>query len=161
MGIFGDLDVSDIPDNPFYIAPNTYWCVCTGADRYERDGQESLVIKWAIDEPDSEYHGNNISRWFSMPDLEGRSWADLDSDEKKALKFLKFMLRRGFDLSEEEIDSVSNDDLVGKEMYVTTVVTPDKENPEKEYVNVRDVVCKRLFDEQRGNTERVSATLGL
>jgi len=153
FSLFGDMDVSNISDDPWEVAPNTYWSTCTEALVKEstKDGETKtqLIIKWMIDEPESEYHGNTLTEWYSL--FPGRAWETLDANEKKALKFLKRRLRRGFDLSEEEINRLRPSQLVGGEAFVTVVVRDGTgANAGKQFTNVQDAVSKRLWEEEKG-----------
>lgn len=151
FSLFGDMDVANISDDPWEVAPNTYWCTCTEALVKEstKDGEvkHQLIIKWMIDEQESEYHGNTLTEWYTL--FPGRAWDDLDANEKKALKFLKRRLRRGFDLSEEEINKLRPSQLVGEDAYVTVVVRDGQgANAGKQFTNVQDAVNKRLWEEE-------------
>jgi hypothetical protein len=163
MSIFGNLDVTEFDDNPFYTKPDTYWAFCTECVQKENeDGQVQLVLTWTIDEPDNEYHGNNVQEYYGLwPEKE---WKDYSPDEKKATKFLKRRLRRAFDLSESEMQTVEYSELVGKGAFITLKESKGKEgtkNAGKTFVNVFDALSKRLYEEEKGATEGVSNSLGL
>jgi hypothetical protein len=161
MSIFGNIagSLSDIPDDPFYIKPDTYWAFCTEAvEKETKDGGTQLVITWTIDEPDNDYHHTTKQEYFNLyPQHE--SWADYSPDEKKATIWLKRRMRRGFDLSETEMATLVPSELIGKAAYITFRETSGKEgtaNEGKKFVNIFDAVSKRLFDEEKG--EDSSAT---
>lgn len=165
--LFGDMDIANISDDPFEVAPNTYWCICTESfiKESEKDGETvtNLVIKWQIDEPDNEYHGNTLTEWYKL--FPGRKFEDLDPNEKKAMKFLKRRLRRGFDLSEEEMNKLRPSQLIGEGAFVTVVVTEGKgANEGKTFTNVRDALCTRLYEEENGeksNTAQLTKSLNI
>lgn len=165
FSLFGDMDVSNISDDPWEVAPNTYWCTCTESliKTSTKDGVEKtqLLIKWMVDEPESDYHGSSITEWYNL--FPGRNWDDLDANEKKALKFLKRRLRRGFDLSEEEIARLRPSQLIGGEAFVTVVVRDGTgANAGKSFTNVNDAVCKRLWEEENeGKAASDSSTFGI
>lgn len=154
--LFGDMDVANISDDPFEVAPNTYWCICTDAfvkvkDEPDDNGDDvvNLVIKWQIDEADNEYHGNTMTEWYRL--FPGKKLDDLDPAQKKAMKFLKRRLRRGFDLNEEEMNKLKPSELIGCGAFVTVVVTDGKgANAGKTFTNVRDALCTRLYEEENG-----------
>lgn len=150
MSIFGDMDVDDIPEDPFYVAPNTYWCVCTEAkftDFDKDDGQMFLQIVWTIDEPDNDYHTKNLQKTYKV--FPGKKKSDLAPKEIQGLSYLKRDLRRGFDLSESEMQTVNPSELVGSGAFVTSIVNEGKgDNAGKKFVNINDTVCKRIFDEE-------------
>jgi hypothetical protein len=155
MSIFGDMDVDDIPEDPYYVAPSTYWAVCTEAKytRFEGNDNTFLQIVWTIDEPDNEYHTKNLQETYKV--FPGKSKSDLTPKEIQGLSYLKRRLRRGFDLSESEIQEVVPSELVGTGAYVTSKINPDRNDSTKKYVNVSDAVCKRLFEEEDSDSSNV------
>lgn len=165
--LFGDMDIANISDDPFEVAPNTYWCICTESYVKEstKDGDTvvNLIIKWQIDEPDNEYHGNTLTEFYKL--FPGQRYEDLDANEKKAMKFLKRRLRRGFDLSEEEMNKLRPSSLIGEGAFVTVVVTDGKgQHTGKTFTNVRDALCKRLYEEENGEQSSgaaLSKSLGI
>ena len=36
MGLFGDRDAEEISDNPFYVAPDTYFCILVETNRVQK-----------------------------------------------------------------------------------------------------------------------------
>lgn len=140
MGLFGDLDASEVADNPFYVAPDTYFCTLVEANRVsKKDGSgEGLAFKWVIDEDDSEYNGNNIQDWKNIwPDV---SSADVTPDIRKDNARLKQRLIE-MGIPESEMgDLLDNlDDLIGLQAYVTVIESVDKNDPNKKYTNVKNV----------------------
>jgi hypothetical protein len=165
MSIFGNLDTTQVDDNPFYVKPATYWAVCTDAVvKQSEDGATQLVINWSIDEPDNEYHGKNQQEYYGLFPERGGIWENYTPDEKTATKWLKRRLRRGFDLSESEVDSVDCSMLIGKGAYLTLKESKGKEgtkNAGKTFVNIADALSKRLYEEEKGASDGVASTLGL
>lgn len=163
MSIFGNLDTSTIDDNPFYTKPDTYWAFCTDAvEKTNEDGQVQLVLTWTIDEPDNEYHHNNVQEYYGL--WKDKDWEDYTADEKKQTKFLMRRMRRGFDLSESELQNVEYSELIGKGAYITLKETKGKEgtkNAGKSFINVFDAVSKRLYDEEKGTSDSVTSSFGL
>ncbi len=160
MSIFGDLDVSEVNDDPFYTAPATYWANVVDASYKENEttGVTSLVIKWKIDEPGNEYNGNGVQEQFMLP-LPGLALKDQPEKHQKSLKFLKQRLRKAFDLSEEQIASITPEELVGEGAYITTRVTEGTgDNEGRQFTNIQNAVCRRLYDE---NADKTSGSLGL
>jgi hypothetical protein len=156
MSIFGDMDVDDIPEDPYYVAPSTYWCLCTEAKFTQFEGNDDtfLSITWTIDEPDNDYHTKNLQELFKV--YPGKSKSDLTPKEIQGLSYLKRRLRRGFDLSESEIASVEPSELVSSGAYVTSVVNEGKnDNAGKKFINVKDAVSKRIFDEEASESSNV------
>lgn len=140
MGLFGEVDATEVSDNPFYVAPDTYFCTLSEVSRVEKkDGSgEGLAFKWVITDDDSEYNGNNLQDWKNIhPDV---SEADLTPDIRKDNARLKGRLLE-MGISEEQMNDLLDnlDDLVGLEAYVTVVETPDKNDPSKKYTNIKSV----------------------
>jgi hypothetical protein len=148
-GLFGNLDMDEVSDDPFGVAPSTYRAVVVDAKVVEKDGQYTLNWRWKIDEPGNEYHNMPVNERFGLwPEKE---WADYTPDEKRTTKFLKLRLRTAFDLTKEEIDKLSPDQLIGKVAYITTKINPStKEGDDRKFTNVQNAVSERLFHEQGG-----------
>lgn len=166
MSVFGDLDIGDIPDDPFYTPPNTYHCVCTKAEEWTKEGEDipQIVITWSVDDPSSDYHNHTFQQYFKLFLYHAKTaeeakemYQALDGNEKKAVIGLKKTLRRGFDLSETEARAFSDPTtLIGSEAKVTVKEsTKDK----KTYTNVRDVVSKRLWEEEHSEPDEATASL--
>jgi hypothetical protein len=168
MSIFGNLDaqqLNEINDDPFFVKPDTYWAICTECvQKTSEDGSSTqCVITWTIDEPDNEYHKKNIQEYFSVYP-EYSDWNQYSPDEKTRTKFFLRRLRRAFDLSESEINSVEYSELVGKGAYITLVQREGKEgtkNAGKKFVNVNEALSKRLYEEENESTNAAAASVGL
>lgn len=141
MGLFGEIDAADVPENPFWVAPDTYECVLSEAtivDKKDGSGQ-GLSFKWVIENEDSEFNGQNISDWKNI-------YPDLTSDEmtqkiKADLSRLRQRLTEMGLTTEEmnDLDASTLDELVGMKAYVTVKETADKNDPDKVYTNVTKV----------------------
>lgn len=143
MGLFGDLDASDVSADPFYVAPDKYRCVLTEAKKVEKkDGSGwGLSFKWVIDDEESDYYQNSLSDWKDIfPDL---TPDDVTTEIKRKMSFLKSRLYE-MGLSDEEMETLLDDDnldeLVGMVAYVEVVETTDKNDPDKKYSNIRKVI---------------------
>lgn len=137
MGLFGDIDAHEIPEDPFHVDDGTYLCVLTEIKAVKRnsDGQDGLAFKWTITEEDSEFEGNTLNDWKNFyPEL---TEEDLTSDIKKDLSRLKQRLTQ-IGVPEEDMDKFieSFSDYVGTEAYVTVRNTVDNKDPSKKYRNV-------------------------
>lgn len=167
MSIFGNLDpnkMEEIPDDPFWIKPDTYWAICTDCvQKTSEDGSVQCVITWQIDEPDNEFHGSKKEEYYPLyPQY--TDWDQYSPDEKKATKWFFRRLRRGFDLSEREVLTVNFSELIGKGAYITLVERMGKEgtkNANKKFVNIQDALCKRVFDEERESAASTATSSGL
>lgn len=167
MSIFGNLtpeDLAEIPDDPFYIKPDTYWAICIEAvQKVTEAGDTQCVITWQIDEPDNEFHGKKKQEYFALYPHR-QSWADYTPDEKQATVWFRRRLRRGFDLSESELATVNFSDLIGKGAYITLVERMGKEgtdNANKKFINIFEAVSKRLYDEEKETSNSAAASVGL
>lgn len=160
MSIFGDMDTTEIGDDPFFTAAGTYKAVCSDASIQTKEEKgTSLVIDWTIDEPDSDFNGNNVREYFAL--FPGQAYASLDANEKKRLMFLKKRLRDGFDLSEEEMAAVNPSDLIGSEAYLTLVVNEGKgDKIGQKFTNVRNALSQRRYVEVN-ESSAASSSLGI
>lgn len=139
-GLFGELDASEVPDNPFYVAPDTYFCVLAEANKVEKkDGSGfGLAFKWVIEEEDSEYNKNNIQDWKNI-------YPDITADEvtpdirKDNARLKQRLIEMGVPESEMSGLLDNLEDLVGLHAYVTVTETTDKNDPTKSYTNVKSV----------------------
>lgn len=139
-GLFGELDASEVPDNPFYVAPDTYFCVLAEANKVEKkDGSGfGLAFKWVIEEEDSEYNKNNIQDWKNI-------YPDITADEvtpdirKDNARLKQRLIEMGVPESEMSGLLDNLEDLVGLQAYVTVTETTDKNDPTKSYTNVKSV----------------------
>lgn len=139
--LFGDVDASEVPDDPFYVAPDTYDCILTEANLVaKKDGSgHGLAFKWVIEDEDSEYNGNQIQDWKNV-------YPDITSDEvtpdiRKDMSRLKGRLFE-MGVAEEDMGSLLDnlDDLVGTRAFVTvTESRVVKDGEEKVYSNVKSV----------------------
>ncbi len=140
--LFGGQDASEIPDDPFYVAPDTYQCILSEASIVDtQTGGKGLSLKWVIEDEDSDFVGNNISDWHNIYWDEYLS--DHDVSEANVRRSRSNMKKRLLDLgvSEEDMETIHEnlDDLVGITAYITTVETKDKNDPDKTWVNIRKV----------------------
>lgn len=142
MSLFGDLDASEVSDDPFYVAPDTYLCILSEAAIVDtKTGGKGLSLKWVIEDEDSDYVGNNISDWHNIYSAEDEQSGEIPiaNIKRSRANMKKRLIDLG--LSEDEMNTIHEnlDDLVGITAYVTTVETPDKNDPDKKWVNIRKV----------------------
>lgn len=143
MGLFGNLDAADIPDNPFYVAPGTYPAVLTEAKiQAKKDGSGSgLSFKWIIEDEDSEYNGQNISDWQNLPP-EDLTQDGMTPAIRGALSRLKQRLTQ-MGLTDQEQDDLLEpgnlDQLIGMKADVTVTESADKNDPAKIYTNISKI----------------------
>lgn len=155
MSIWGDMDVDDIPDDPFHIPANTYRCICTEAYTKIKDDQEALIIKWTIQEPDSDYHEDSLTEFFP---LFKKPIDELTGKERKRTAFMAKRLREAFDLTKEELKEWKPSNGIGMYAYLTVVNNSDKNDETKTYNNVSNALCQRLYDEktEQGASQDIS-----
>jgi hypothetical protein len=137
MGLFGEVDASEIPEDPFHVDNGTYLSTLTEIKAVTRtsDGQHGLAFKWTVTEEDSEFEGNTLNDWKNYyPDL---TEADLTPEIKKDLSRLKQRLTQ-LGVPEAEMDSFVEDseDYIGREAYVTVKNTTDTKDPSRKYRNI-------------------------
>lgn len=142
MGLFGEVDANDIPDNPFYVAPGVYPAVLTEIKAVEPKndgGKHGIAFKWVIDDEDSEYNGQNVQDWKTYyPDL---SPDDLTPQVKRDLANLRQVLNSLGLTPDEQNEFLENmDEYVGTNAVITVKETPDKNDPDKKYTNVVKIV---------------------
>ena len=138
--LFGDIDVNEIPEDPFHVDDGTYLSVLTEVKAVQRnsDGQHGLAFKFSITEEDSEFEGNTLNAWKNFyPDL---TEDDFTPEVKKDLSRLKgFLLSLG--VPEEDLNEFAEntDQYIGTEYYVTVKNTVDSKDPSKKYRNITSV----------------------
>lgn len=160
--IWGDLDADEIPDDPNYVAPNTYLATVTEA-KYVTDKETgervALTWRWTIQEPDSKYDGYPVNEYKQLPrksvmQAEGRDKPN--AAELRQMAFLKQQLMRAFDFTEEEIKRVRPQDLLGKTAYITTKEGSSSDPSDlRKFVNVSWAISPEKYAEQqadRGNS---------
>lgn len=139
--LFGEMDASEVPDDPFYVAPDTYYCKLAEVKRVqiknpkENGPEEGLSFKWVIEEDDSPYNGLNVQDWKAIyPNV---SKDDITAEIRKDNARLKGRLLE-MGVPESEMGGLlSNlEDLVGIEAYVTVVEQPDKHDENKKHTNI-------------------------
>lgn len=150
LSIFGDLDVSNMNDDPFYVAPDTYKVMCTEAVwRETKDGGRALSINYQITQPGNDFDGKRLQDFFPMPQMNGRTkLEELDSDERDQIARMRRRIRTGWDVPEEELNTVKVSTLVNTSLYLTVKENADKEDPTKKYTNIVKSESERAFSER-------------
>jgi hypothetical protein len=150
LGLFGDMDIDEVPDDPFFVAAGTYLCSCTDAKIMEskkNPGQQGLYIQYTIDEPRSDFHGMTLSDWFQL--FLGQDYKSLDANEKRTVTNMKVRLRDAFDVPESKLKQTKPSELMGREMYVTVTNTPGKgEHAGKTFINITKAISRRRWEEE-------------
>lgn len=134
MSMFGNLDIESAADDPFALPDNTYKAVLTEVKvGPSKNGDKTVLSLIFTVQSEDEHDGKTIREWKVIPTPNDPK--NLSDEEKRNASFLK---RRMLDLGipPERINTLEPDDLIGKEVYVTTV---SKSDGAKTYVNVRKV----------------------
>lgn len=158
--------IEDISDDIFLVAEGVYKCFVKDAVIKEKDGNSSLVIKWSIDSPETEFHGLPITDYISLT-LDDRTWEELEPQEKRDIKKLKNRLRRGLGFTEAQIaqGETPPSEMLNRWAYLTVKHNPGKEgtaNAGKTFSNIQDCVNAELFEEEHGAREtEINASMGL
>lgn len=148
FSVFGELDVTEISDDPFHIDENTYNWVITKAgykDTKDSDGitKTNVVVTITVDDTESEFHGKPLTQWHRVfPKLSRSAYRELDADDKatvdQAMSNTKLALR-GYGLNESELNQLKRDTasdlLVGREFVADLAIT---ERDGKKYKNLRN-----------------------
>lgn len=138
MGLFGDVDITEVPEDPFFVDDGTYLAVLESfktVDNEER-GTHGLVIRWKITDEDSEYFNNNVDDWKT-------TYPNLTPDEvtpeiRKDLSRLKNRLSQ-IGVTEDDMNNWSEEvsaEYVGTEAYITVKNSTNQDDPSKKYRNV-------------------------
>lgn len=139
MSLFGDVDATEVPDNPFYVAPDTYECILTEINRVTKkdNSGEGLAFKWVIQD-EGEYKGNNIQDWKNIyPDVPSDEWTPEIRKDNSRLKGR--LTEMGVPESEMNTFLDDKDSYIGLVAYVTVKETTDKNDPNKKYTNITSV----------------------
>lgn len=138
MGLFGDVDVNEVPDDPFFVDNGTYLATLTEIKTVAKNSGDGhgLAMKWVITDEDSEYNGSNVQDWKNVyPDLTAD---DVTPEIKADLSRLKQRLTQ-FGVTEEDMDNWDEEvaaGYVGTEAYITVKNTTNQDDPSKKYRNV-------------------------
>lgn len=148
MSIFGNLDVKDVNDDPFFVADDTYEAVCLEMRQGEKNDQKYVTFDWQIVQP-GEFHNRRRSNYINMPDLEGVTSMDqLSSEDQDNIKRLRRIIRKAFDVPEEQINEFTPAEAQGRTVYITVKNSTDKNDSTKKYSNVIDWKSAAGFSEQ-------------
>lgn len=158
MSIFGDLDVTGVDDDPFAVKDGVYRvrCVDYKSDKKE-DGTSTHEFKYKIEDPDAGmYNGRQVRAFFGMPDLNlypaGTKIMDMNEGDQDKVIRLRRHIRTGYDVPEADITSFDpKSDAIGKILYAKVKTNPDKNDPNKKYVNIQDIESERSFDEKQAD----------
>jgi hypothetical protein len=168
-GIFGELDVDEIADDPFHIENGTYrwivtksgWNTYTPSDGGKPYTKANYTVN--VNDYDSEFHGKAVPQSFSVyPDLT-RDDIDAMSPEERA-KLKEAMARhkqflRGLGVSESEMQELSAEnapELIGREFMGDYRKTPNK-NGGQPYRNINNT--RPIEDDAPEDTSQIGSLL--
>lgn len=160
---WGNLNVEEIPDDPFSVPDNTYYSICTEAGFAEYEGQRQFRLKFVVMDPDSPYYERPISHKYDLPDPKESDFKKLSKSEQYGVTFLKQHMARGFDMTPEEInDPKPSEHMIGNYAFVTTVLNSGKgKNAGKKFTNVTDIVCQRILDIENADIDAIADSMGI
>lgn len=127
LGIFGDLDLSNASDDPFFKDDGTYRCNITQASMKEsKNGNKGFTFDYTIDQEDeSGKGGQKIQEWKNVPqvwqvkgyatkeDMEngGPVIDKIKADAARDLAFLKLRFKE-FGFTDEEMNTLTPSDFL-------------------------------------------------
>lgn len=117
MSLFEGLDVASAADDPFKIPPNTYAATVTAVKVGPTKAGDKIGMTLVYTIQEGDFEGDDITEWKEIP--QPADPRNLTKDEARALSWLKQRLLN-LDIPEDRMNSVSDDDLVGLDVYVTT-----------------------------------------
>lgn len=150
MGIFGELDADEIPDNPFWIAKGEYTAFISNAYFHwnEKREQEQLVICYKISDSDSKYYKREARDFFDVyRNLTREEWEAMSESEQAQIERSNGAIKRrlhgqpnkgypglGVDLADlDDSEWDPKESLVNKEV----IIAIQNYGEEDEGVNVR------------------------
>lgn len=148
MGLFGKLDVDQVPDDPFAVGEGTYSGIVSSAQtRQTQEGVDKFIVNYEVQEPeDSEYVGNNASEWFTYyPDLTESDLAEMDPRDRQQVNRDMASLKRrlkhlGLDDEQLDLEAEEIAELItGVAVDFAVGAKPDKNDPDKIYYNIKYV----------------------
>lgn len=97
MSIFGELDAANIPSNPYFIEKGDYPAVISKAEfKTSRDGQRQMTIEFTIDDSESEFNDQKITKYFNLvaADMTAAKLEALPAEEKAKVRKANASLKR-------------------------------------------------------------------
>lgn len=153
MGIFGDLDLKNANEDPFYKPDDTYLCLITGAPiATSRNNPNNQGMTILYDVQEGNHLGETIREWKSVPfewQVDGyateEDWKNQTNFDPKVAKNAKtaigFLKRRmmDFGFSPEEMDNIEQKDIIQVGYVYVTIKHDDKKNEKVTGVKVADM----------------------
>lgn len=143
MGLFDELDVAGASDNPFAIPDDTYPCVVKDLTvKKNAKGNMGMTVTYKVTE--GEYAGREITEYRRMPHSTDAEPLD-EAKKAQSLSYIKRTLS-SLGIPEARMNSVTKEDLVGIDCYVSTQQNGD-------FTNVRNVTLERGANVTTGAVE--------
>ena len=142
MSLFDELDIAGAADNPWVIPANTYACVVSNFEaKATKAGDMGAWFYYTVTE--GEHKGFEISEFKRLPSSKDANPLS-EAEKSKATSYIKQRLA-SLGVPESRMNSVTKEDLVGIECYVSTKIKDD-------FVNVR-FVSLTTTDEMDAKTD--------
>lgn len=155
--LFGDMDIEDIPDDPWFVGAGWYQANVTKSLRMAKKDNTgwAWVINYTIDEPESQYHGFTKGDWFDL--YPGRKFKELEAEEQQNVIRMKVRIMEAFDKTETEAVQIKPDDVMGEVVFIQVVERQGKgEHTGKTFSNLNKVWSKRKYEEEQGENPSAS-----
>lgn len=154
MGIFGKLDASNIPDNPYFVGEGEYTAIITKSfvHNNQKQNKHQLVIEYKIleaeDEENNKYKNKVVRDWFDMfPEMTQEDYDALTPEEQGDIDAANSAIKRrlcGFKSGSKEYPGLGIDvedldenwdpkSLVDTEVELAIVLGGDN----KEFSNIK------------------------
>jgi hypothetical protein len=145
-GIFGSLDLDQIPEDPFWVAKGEYRALITNAFYSYNDGKDEhqLVIAYTI-QSEGDFFNSPVREWFRYYDNPTEEWMDsLPSSEKaQVIKDLSAIRQRlcgnkrrgtkGLGIDPSELGDFKPEDLINIEVDIAVI----NRGNDNEFTNVK------------------------
>ena len=97
-GIFGSLDIDEIPENPFGLPEATYNGFVAKIDtRLTKNDVNKVIFTYEVDDEDDDQDGNNHQEWLTYyPEMTEEDLNTLPKEEKKRVNRDNSYLKKRF-----------------------------------------------------------------
>lgn len=127
-----DLKLSDAPTDPNFLPEGKYPAFVSKLNTKETKSGNALIITYKIDPLDAENQGKIKTEFKSLPTIDKETGQYADDDSKRNAAFLKQRLISLGVPDGPEMDTLSQEDLLGTPVWITILKTGD-------YYNIRQV----------------------
>lgn len=157
MGVFGDLDVNDIPDDPNYVPDGVWYAVVTEAkyvfDKEDETLKKHLIITHAIQDEESDYNNSQVQKWFRYQP-NGRL-------TQKDASYLKKHLIEGLGCTPDDLEALADDEnlddtLTGKGVFLKI---KNSSSGDRKFTNIAMAWNPDLYEEIQAGADGDSSLL--